>query len=279
MAFATHLIRVIEAMLTIENLRVSYGTPRGEVTGISGVSLECGREKLGVVGESGSGKSSIGRAIMGLLPPNAHLAADKMRFKDTDLLACDESALRALRGRRMAMIFQNPLLALNPVMKIGAQIAENYEVHQGFGASASRRHGLNMLRSVHIEDPERMWSAYPNELSGGMAQRAMIAMMLASGPDLLIADEPTSALDVISRQSVLEIIDELVQSRGMGLLFISHDLGLVGKFCDRVVVLKNGELAETVDAVALNSSGHSYTRALLAARPRLVTGVSADIKN
>jgi len=279
MAFATHLIRVIEAMLTIENLRVSYGTPRGEVTGLAGVSLECGREKLGVVGESGSGKSSIGRAIMGLLPPNAHLAADKMRFKDTDLLACDESALRALRGRRMAMIFQDPLLALNPVMKIGAQIAESYEVHQGFGVSASRRHGLKMLRSVHIEDPERMWSAYPNELSGGMAQRAMIAMMLASGPDLLIADEPTSALDVISRQSVLEIIDELVQSRGMGLLFISHDLGLVGNFCDRVVVLKNGELAETVDAVALNSSGHSYTRALLAARPRLVTGVSADIKN
>ena len=279
MAFATRLIRVIEVMLTIENLRVSYGTPHGEVTGLAGVSFECAREKLGIVGESGSGKSSIGRAIMGLLPVNAHLAADKMRFKDNDLLVCDESALRALRGRRMAMIFQNPLLALNPVMKIGAQIAESYKVHQGFGVSASRRHGLKMLRSVHIEDPERMWSAYPNELSGGMAQRAMIAMMLASEPDLLIADEPTSALDVISRQSVLEIIDELVQSRGMGLLFISHDLGLVGNFCDRVVVLKNGELAETVDAVALNSSGHSYTRALLAARPRLVTGVSADIKN
>ena len=266
-------------MLTIENLRVSYDTPRGEVTGLAGVSFECEQEKLGIVGESGSGKSSIGRAIMGLLPANARLSANKMSFKESNLLTCSEPMYRALRGRRIAMIFQDPLLALNPVMKIGTQIAESYRVHQGFGRSASRRRGLSMLRSVHIEDPERMWNAYPNELSGGMAQRAMIAMMLASEPDLLIADEPTSALDVVSRQAVLEIIDELVCSQGMGLLFISHDLSLVGNFCDRVMVVKGGELVETVAANTLNRSVDSYVRALLAARPRLVVEMSREIGN
>ena len=263
-------------MLSVENLCVTYETARGEVTGLAGVSFKCEQEKLGIVGESGSGKSTIGRAIMGLLPVNARLSADEMSFRESNLLTCSEPMFRALRGRRMAMIFQDPLMALNPVMKIGNQIAENYRVHQGFGASASRRHGLSMLRAVHIEDPERMWNAYPKDLSGGMAQRAMIAMMLASGPDLLIADEPTSALDVISRQAVLEIVDELVRSQGMGLLFISHDLSLVGSFCDRVMVVKEGKLVETVAANALNRSADPYVRALLAARPRLVVEMSRE---
>ena len=234
----------------------------------------CKREKLGIVGESGSGKSSIGRAIMGLLPRNARLSADEMRFENNDLLTCGETAMRSLRGRRMAMIFQDPLLALNPVMTIGAQISESYKIHQGLGASVSRMHGLRMLQSVHIENPDQMWSAYPSELSGGMAQRAMIAMMLASGPDLLIADEPTSSLDAISGQAVLQIIDELVQSQGMGLLFISHDLSLVERFCDRIVVIQDGESVETIKASALSASDHPYTRALLAARPRLVAEAS-----
>ena len=274
MACATHLIRAVKVMLTINNLRVSYRTSRGEVRGLAGVNFICKREKLGIVGESGSGKSSIGRAIMGLLPRNARLSADEMRFENNDLLTCGETAMRSLRGRRMAMIFQDPLLALNPVMTIGAQISESYKIHQGLGASVSRMHGLRMLQSVHIENPDQMWSAYPSELSGGMAQRAMIAMMLASGPDLLIADEPTSSLDAISGQAVLQIIDELVQSQGMGLLFISHDLSLVERFCDRIVVIQDGESVETIKASALSASDHPYTRALLAARPRLVAEAS-----
>ena len=261
-------------MLSVENLRVSYSTARGEVRGLSGLSFKCGHEKLGIVGESGSGKSSIGRAIMRLLPGNCRLEADQMLFGDNNLLLCNEQEMRLVRGRHMAMIFQDPLLALNPTMTIGSQIAEPYKTHHGYKTSAARRLGIDMLRSVHIEEPERMWGAYPSDLSGGMAQRVMIAMMVACEPDLLIADEPTSALDVISRQAVLEIIDDLVKSRNMGLLFISHDLGLVETFCDRILVIKDGELMEAISATELKNSTHPYTRELLNSQPALFARIT-----
>ena len=168
------------------------------------------------------------------------------------------------------MIFQDPHLALNPVMKIGSQITETYKQHIGSGRRAARRYGLRLLEAVHIANPTLMWNSYPRELSGGMAQRAMIALMLACNPRFLIADEPTSALDVLARQAVLEILDELVELRGMGLLLISHDLGLVAKFCDRVVVIRDGKDIETLPASELEDSLCSYTRSLLAARPRLL---------
>lgn len=258
-------------MLRIENLRVSYSTPSGRVGGVSGLSFTCGREKLGIVGESGSGKSTIGKAIMGLLPTNSQVEADVMRLGNRDLISQNAEDIRSLRGRRMAMIFQDPLLALNPTMTVGAQISESFRIHQGYSSKAAQKNGMEMLDSVHIEDPEQMWKAYPNALSGGMAQRAMIAMMLACEPDLLIADEPTSALDVISRRTVLQIIDGLVASRNMGLLLISHDLGLVEAFCDRILIIKNGKLIETIPAKHLYESNHAYTQELLNARPRLLT--------
>jgi peptide/nickel transport system ATP-binding protein len=258
-------------VLSIKNLRVRYSTDFGEVEALSGLSLTCGKEKLGVVGESGSGKSSLGRAVMGLLPGRATVMADQMCFDGYDLLNRNKKVANLLRGRRMAMIFQDPHLALNPIMKIGSQISETYKRHLGYGSQTARKYGLEMLDAVRIEDPEVMWNSYPRELSGGMAQRAMIAMMLAGNPEFLIADEPTSALDVLGRQAVLQTLNELVQLRGMGLLFISHDLGLISRFCDRVVVIREGIDVETLQAEALENSTHSYTKALLNARPRLVS--------
>ena len=171
------------------------------------------------------------------------------------------------------MIFQDPHLALNPIMTIGSQITETYKRHAGHGRRSARRYGLELLEAVHIANPSLMWNSFPRELSGGMAQRAMIALMLACNPQFLIADEPTSALDVLARQAVLEILDELVELRGMGVLLISHDLGLVTKFCDRVVVIRDGRDIETLPASELENSLCSYTKSLLAARPRLLNPV------
>tara|TARA_Y100000588_G_scaffold238196_1_gene251880 strand:+ start:377 stop:1171 length:795 start_codon:yes stop_codon:yes gene_type:complete len=260
-------------MLTIKDLRVQYRTSLGLVDGLKGLSLVCGKERLGVVGVSGSGKSSLGRAIMRLLPESAVITAKEMSFDGRDLLKGDNRSAASWRGQEVSMIFQDPHLALNPIMKIGSQITETYERHIGRGGQAARRYGLRLLESVHIADPSLMWNSYPRELSGGMAQRAMIALMLACNPQLLIADEPTSALDVLAREAVLEVLDELVETRGMGLLLISHDLGLVTKFCDRVVVIRDGEDIETLPASELVTSSCAYTRSLLAARPRLLKSV------
>jgi peptide/nickel transport system ATP-binding protein len=270
---------VNEPLLSVEALGVTYRSRRGPVEAVRGVSFACGREKLGIVGESGSGKSTVGRAIMGLLPRGARLRATELAFQGQDLTRCSESQMTSLRGRRIAMILQEPKFALNPVMTIGDQIAEAYRAHHRVSGTAARGHGLEMLAAVHIRNPARMWRAHAHELSGGMAQRAMIAMMLAPGPDLLIADEPTSALDVISRQSVLAILDELVAERGMGLMLISHDLGLVASFCDRVLVMEKGAVVEQLPADRLARARHPYTKALLAARPRLEVEMAARSRN
>ena len=256
-------------MLVLENLRVSFPTRGGAVDAVRGVSLAVGRERLGIVGESGSGKSTLGRAILGLVPPPARVTADRLEFAGADLRRADARAWRRLRGGRIGMVLQDPKYSLNPVMRVGAQVAESLRDHAGLRGRAARRRVLELLADVRIRDPERVARAYPHELSGGMGQRAMIAMMLAGEPDLLIADEPTSALDVTVQLQVLAILDELVRRRGMGLMFISHDLELVATFCDRVAVMYAGRVVETRDAATLGEAEHPYTRGLLGCLPRL----------
>jgi peptide/nickel transport system ATP-binding protein len=260
---------VTATLLTVRNLSVSYPGDDGVVRAVRRVSFTLGRERLGIVGESGSGKSTTGRAIMGLVPPPARLEADVLRLGTTDLRGLSGRRWRALRGRRIAMVLQDPKFALDPVMPVGEQIAETHRAHLRAGKAAARRAALEMLAAVHIRDPERVYRLYPHQVSGGMGQRVMIAMMLIAGPEILIADEPTSALDAMVQTQVLAVIDELVQSRGMGLILISHNLHLVSAFCDRVLVMYAGQVVETCAAGALSEARHPYTRGLLAALPEL----------
>jgi len=233
------------------------------------VSFTLGREKLAVVGESGSGKTTVGRALLRLLPRQAQVTAQRLHFDGCDLLAAPPAQMAALRGRRMAMIMQDPKYSLNPVMTVGAQIAESVQRGRRLPRAecADRVHAL--LARVHIREPQRVAAQYAHQLSGGMGQRVMIAMMLAQTPQLLVADEPTSALDVSVRQEVLALLDELVAEQGLSLLFISHDLQLVRRFCDRVLVLYAGRVVETIAAADLDQASHPYTRGLLDAVPSL----------
>ena len=263
----THALHV--PLLTVENLRVSFQLPTGTVDAVRGLSFTLGRERLGIVGESGSGKSQTGRAILGLTPSPGKMSADKLVFDGVDLLSASSKILRQIRGGRIAMVMQDPKYSLNPVMTIGAQIVEAYRAHKKTSWAEGRDRALAMLEAVKIRDPGRVFHLYPHEVSGGMGQRAMIAMMLITDPDLLIADEPTSALDVTVQAEVLHILDELVSERGMGLIFISHDLPLVSSFCDRVVVMYGGKVMEELDASRLNEATHPYTQGLLRCLPNL----------
>jgi peptide/nickel transport system ATP-binding protein len=257
----------MSTLLEVEDLRVAYRGRTGPVPALRGVSFTVGQERLGIVGESGSGKSTIGRAILRLLPRTAQVSARKLALHDTDLMRASESALRKIRGERISMVLQDPKFSLNPVMTVGRQIAESYRVHRRAGAGEAKRKALEMLEAVRISDPERVYRLYPHEVSGGMGQRVMIAMMLIPEPELLIADEPTSALDVTVQAQLLVLIDELIRRRGMGLILISHNLNLVAAFCDRVVVLYAGQVMETLTAGELETARHPYTRGLLACRP------------
>lgn len=261
-------------LLSVENLRVSFPTRQGVAEVVRGVSFTLGRERLGVVGESGSGKSMTGRALLGLVRPPGRVTADRMALGDTDLRNLPERQMRAIRGGRISMVMQDPKFSLNPVMTVGAQIMEAYRLHAGGGRAAARAKAMEMLAAVQIRDPERVFDAYPHEVSGGMGQRIMIAMMLAPDPEILIADEPTSALDVSVRAEVLRIMDRLVTDRGMGLIFISHDLNLVSQFCDRVLIMYAGRIVETLDARDLHGARHPYTQGLLNSLPRLDTPVA-----
>ncbi|MCO6180090.1 MULTISPECIES: ABC transporter ATP-binding protein [Ciceribacter] len=256
-------------LLEIRDLKVGYPTRNGLVEAVRGVSFSLGKERLGIVGESGSGKSQTGRAIMGLTPRHARLSAERLRFGDMDLLSVPSRQRRALRGKKIAMILQDPKYSLNPVMTIGRQIVETLRTHEPVSKAEARDRALAMLEAVQIHDPSRVFDLYPHEISGGMGQRAMIAMMLVCGPELLIADEPTSALDVTVQLDVLEILDKLVSERGMGLIFISHDLRLVSSFCDRVVVMYAGRVVEELQASRLSEAQHPYTRGLLNCLPQL----------
>ncbi len=254
-------------LLTVENLKVRYPTRTGVIDAVRGVSFTLGRERLGIVGESGSGKSQTGRAIMGLTPPHGLVTADKLNFSGIDLLSISARERRSLRGKRIAMVLQDPKYSLDPVMTIGRQITETLRTHEKVSKAEARDRALAMLEAVQIRDPSRVYDLHPHEVSGGMGQRVMIAMMLIAGPELLIADEPTSALDVTVQLDVLRIMDKLVSERGMGLIFVSHDLRLVSSFCDRVIVMYAGKVVEELKASELNNAQHPYTRGLLNCMP------------
>jgi peptide/nickel transport system ATP-binding protein len=236
---------------------------------VRGVSFSLGRERLGIVGESGSGKSQTGRAILGLTAPEGRVTAKRLAFNGIDLMHCSPGERRALRGGRIAMVLQDPKFSLNPVMTIGDQIVETLRTHSRVPAREARAKALQALESVQIDDPARVYKLYPHQVSGGMGQRAMIAMMLIAQPDLLIADEPTSALDVTVQLQVLSILDALVEQRGMGLIFVSHDLRLVSTFCDRILVMYAGRVVEELQAGGLAHAKHPYTQGLLNCLPKL----------
>ena len=256
-------------LLEVDDLRVTFPTRTGLIEAVRGVSFSLGRERLGIVGESGSGKSQTGRAIMGLTPPQAQVTARKLAFDGIDLLAAAPRERRSLRGKRIAMILQDPKYSLDPVMSIGRQIVETLRTHEKVGKAEARDRALAMLEAVQIRDPARVFDLHPHEVSGGMGQRAMIAMMLIAGPEMMIADEPTSALDVTVQLDVLGILDRLVSERGMGLIFISHDLRLVSSFCDRVIVMYAGKVVEQLAASELGRARHPYTRGLLNCMPKI----------
>jgi peptide/nickel transport system ATP-binding protein len=265
-----HVASAAAPVLLVEDLRVAFpNRDGGYVEAVRGVSFQLGRERLGIVGESGSGKSQTGRAILGLTAPEGRVTAQRLQFHGTDLLHCSPRQRRELRGGRIAMVLQDPKFSLNPVMTIGDQIIETLQAHSRVSGREARQAALAALESVQIDDPARVYRLYPHEVSGGMGQRAMIAMMLIANPELLIADEPTSALDVTVQLQVLAILDGLVRQRGMGLIFISHDLRLVASFCDRVLVMYAGKVVEEIAAGQLDQARHPYTRGLLNCLPRL----------
>jgi peptide/nickel transport system ATP-binding protein len=258
--------------VVVDNLHVAFPSPNGPVPAVRGVSFVLGQEKLAIVGESGSGKSLTARAIMRLLPRAALLTADALRFDGIDILNADERTMRRIRGGRAGLVMQDPKYSLNPVMTAGAQIAEAWHAHRGGGRRQARAAAVDLLAQVQIRDPASVADRYPHQLSGGMGQRVMIAMMLAPDPELLIADEPTSALDATVQAEILRLIEDLVQRRGMGLILISHDLPLVSHFCDRVLVMYAGRVVEERRASELARAEHPYTRGLLECLPILSHG-------
>ena len=220
-----------------------------------------------IMGQSGSGKSTVGRALLKLHPASAQIHANRLRFAEVDLLKASEAHMREVRGKRMSMIMQDPKYSLNPVVCVGDQVAEAYLAHHKVSRQEARERVLAMFDVVRIRQPQRVYHLYPHEVSGGQGQRIMIAMMLITGPEMVIADEPTSALDVSVRLQVLAMLDDLVQERGLGLIFISHDINLVRSFCDRVLVMYAGRVVESIAACDLDQAQHPSTRGLLNALP------------
>ena len=256
-------------LLDVENLWVRFQTRTGVFDAVRGVSFTLGRERLGIVGESGSGKSMTGRAVLRLIRPPGMIEADRLEVHGEDILSAPEKRMRQLRGGRVSMIMQDPKFSLNPVMTVGQQLVEALRAHEPVSRGEARKRALATLDEVAIRDPERVLDLYPHEVSGGMGQRIMIAMMLLPNPEILIADEPTSALDVSVQLQVLDIMDKLVRDRGMGLMFISHDLNLVAKFCDRIAIMYAGRIVETCKAGELRNAQHPYTLGLLNSVPDL----------
>ena len=259
-----------QALLEIDALVTSFKTPRGTVRAVDGVSLSVARgQTVCIAGESGCGKSVTALSVMGLLPDSARVEGGAIRFNGVDVLALSPAECRGLRGRALAMIFQEPMTALNPVQSIGRQIAEVFAIHGTAGRREAREKVLALLRQVKIPDPERRYDEYPHQMSGGMKQRVMIAMALANRPELLIADEPTTALDVTIQAQVLHLLRELQRELGTGIVFVTHDLAVVAEIADRVVVMYGGRVVEEGSVLdVLEHPAHPYTIGLLAARPR-----------
>ena len=258
------------SLLEIDGLVTTFRTPRGTVRAVDGVSLRVARgETVCIAGESGCGKSVTALSVMGLLPDAARIEAGAIRFDGVDVLSLPPRERRALRGRALAMIFQEPMTALNPVQSVGRQVAEVFAIHGTAGRAEAREKVLALLRQVKIPDPERRYDEYPHQLSGGMKQRVMIAMALANRPALLIADEPTTALDVTIQAQVLHLLRELQRELGTGIVFVTHDLAVVAEIADRVAVMYAGRVVEQGSVFdVLERPAHPYTIALLGARPR-----------
>ena len=255
-----------QLLLDIQSLNVQFKTPEGQVDAVRRVDLSLyAGESLAVVGESGAGKSQLFHAVMGLLPRNA-VTCGSVKFCGVELLNQPTRTLNQYRGKSMAMIFQDPMTALNPLLTIGRQLTEVLEVHQGMKLQAATRIAITMLEQVQIPDATRRFSSYPHELSGGMRQRVMIAMALLCEPQLLIADEPTTALDVTVQSGIMALLREICIERGMALVLITHDLPLAGGLCDRVIVMRHGQIVEQGSAENIfYHPQHSYTQDLLSA--------------
>ncbi|WP_433304197.1 ABC transporter ATP-binding protein [Actinoplanes sp. CA-030573] len=262
-------------VLEVEDLRVAVG----DVPLVRGVSFSLGASRrLGVVGESGSGKTLTALALMGLHRPPVRVVGGRARLGEVDLLALSRRELDQVRGRRIAMIYQDPGTSLNPLMTVGAQIVEAVRLHARIGMADARRRAADLLADVGVPDPGGRLSAYPHEFSGGMRQRAMIAMALAGEPDVLLCDEPTTALDVTTQARVLDLIDRICHERGLASVLITHDLGLAAGFCDEIAVMYAGQIVEHAPTDELYSNPrHPYTRALLASTVDLTTGLEAVI--
>ena len=262
---------VSDPVVAIKNLRIALPNGAERTHAVDGVSFDLTAGKIVcVVGESGSGKSMCAHALLGLLPDTVKVDSGEIRFDGRDLLTVDEDGWRDLRGRRIAMVFQEPMTALNPLMRIGDQLMEVFEAHDLLTPRERRAKALALVREVGLPDPERIIRAYPHQLSGGQRQRAMIAMALALEPAVLVADEPTTALDVTIQAQVLELLDRLRRELSLALLLITHDLGVVGQWADRVVVMYAGRKVEEAPPEPLfNDPLHPYTQGLLAASPRL----------
>ncbi|PZO79854.1 MAG: nickel import ATP-binding protein NikD [Mesorhizobium amorphae] len=264
----------MSALLEIENLTVEFQTASGPFRAVDGVSLSVReREVLAIVGESGSGKSVSMLAVMGLLPWTATVKADRMAFNGRDLLGLDPAARRKLVGKDMAMIFQEPMASLNPCFTVGFQIEEVLRVHLGLAGKKRRERAIELFHAVGIPDPAARLSAYPHQMSGGQCQRVMIAIAIACNPKLLIADEPTTALDVTIQKQILDLLLKLQADHGMGLIMITHNMGVVAETADRVVVQYKGRKMEEADVLSLfENPQNPYTKALLAALPENATG-------
>jgi oligopeptide/dipeptide ABC transporter ATP-binding protein len=258
-------------LLEIDHLRTVFPTPGGEARAVDGVSLRLDAgETLGLVGESGCGKTMAALSILRLVPPPGRIAGGRIALAGRDLLGLPEPAMRAVRGGEIGMVFQEPMTALNPVMTVGAQIAEAAALHAGGGRSAARARAIEMLRLVEIPAPEQRADAYPHQLSGGMRQRVMIAIALAARPKLLIADEPTTALDVTIQAQILDLLASLQRQLGMAVLLVTHDLGVIAERADRVAIMYAGRVVESGTArQVLAAPQHPYTRGLLASIPRV----------
>ena len=265
-------------LLEVRGLRTSFYTRDGAVRAVDGIDFDVDRgEIMGLVGESGCGKSVTSLSIMGLIGRPGKVEAGEVRFDGRDLLKLKADEMRELRGDRLSMIFQQPQSSLNPVWDVGRQVAEVLEIHRNMKRGPARSRALELLRMVGIPDPERRLKAYPHELSGGMAQRVMIAMALACEPELLIADEPTTALDVTIQAQILDLMRNLREQTGTAIILITHDLGVVAEMADRVAVMYAGEIVEQADVTTLfRRPRHPYTRGLIASIP-VVGNVRTDL--
>jgi oligopeptide/dipeptide ABC transporter ATP-binding protein len=258
-----------EAILEVRDLHVQIATRRGVVRAVDGVSLEVPRgEAVGLVGESGSGKSMTLRAMLGVLPPEARVTSGQILLDGVDLVPLGNSQLNRIRGPKMSMIFQEPMSALNPVMRVGRQIAEGPEVHLGYSRSRAAERALELMRRVGIPDPERRFRAYPHEFSGGMRQRVMIAIALACDPEIILCDEPTTALDVTIQDQILRLLARLCRETGVSLVFVTHDLPVVAQVCQHLAVMYGGQIVERGDVRdVLLDPRHPYTLGLVRSAP------------